>query len=190
MVDANYFMKADPQEILRMQLTSMEARREILARQVADTRTIDRNMAAEQLKAAEGAIESYVTRIAELNAVEAARKRAEEQENANYWLRRFCTSLAIANGAAFAALAAGFLNTSEKAIIASALTNIMASFAVGMATAGVIPALLWARAYFKPKPESWWSSLYTFALISLVFCSLSYFGAGIVLCIQAVASFA
>lgn len=190
MVDANYFMKADPQEILRMQLTSMEARREILARQVSDPRTLDRKTAAEQLKAAEVAIESYVTRIAELNAADHARKRAEEQEDANYWLRRFCTSLAIANAGAFAALAAGFLNTDDKASVAADLATIMTTFAVGTCSAGLIPGWYWLRGYFRPMPSSGLMRVFVYGMGALIGISTAYFAAGIILCIKAVASFA
>ena len=190
MVDANYFMKANPQEILRMQLTSMVARHEVLAEKLSDPSMPDRQAVAEQLKAAEDAIIAYTTRIAELNAAEDARKRSEEQEDANYWLRRFCTSLAIANAGAFAALAAGFLNTDDKASVAADLATIMTTFAVGTCSAGLIPGWHWLRGYFRPMPSSGLTRVFDYGMGGLIGVSVAYFAGGIILCIKAVASFA
>lgn len=85
-----------------------------------------------------------------------AARRAEERafrhemqraaaEGANFWFRRFFTTLGIANAAAFAALASGLLQADKPAEIASIAAPAMIQFAWGMLTAGSIPLLLWIR---------------------------------------------
>ncbi|MBO9710545.1 MAG: hypothetical protein J7521_20280 [Caulobacter sp.] len=85
-----------------------------------------------------------------------AARRAEERtarldrekaaaEGANFWFRRFFTTLGIANAAAFAALSSGLLQADKPAEIAPLVAPAMVQFAWGLLTAGSIPLLLWLR---------------------------------------------
>ena len=90
-------------------------------------------------------------------AAAAAAARAETEtrlraEESGFWFRRFMTTLGIANGAAFAALASGFLQADEKATVALTVANAMTDFAIGMIAAGLVPALLWIERSDTTRP--------------------------------------
>jgi hypothetical protein len=77
--------------------------------------------------------------------IQAARAQGEEQariDDRTYWFRRFHTSLAIANGAAVAAIASKLLDKDvERLAVAISLVP-LSLFALGMVLAGAIPVLL------------------------------------------------
>lgn len=79
-------------------------------------------------------------------AVEAehAARTAQAEEMA-FWFRRFFTTLGIANGAAFAALASGLLQADEPVKLAPVVGPAMDAFIWGALWAGSIPLWMWAR---------------------------------------------
>lgn len=91
-------------------------------------------------------------RAAELERQEAERIKitdeasitTEYQERA-FWFRRFHTSLAIAHGAAFAAIGSKLFDKETTAETAAAAWHPMALFALGMVIAGALPLALHRR---------------------------------------------
>lgn len=69
-----------------------------------------------------------------------------KREDRTFWFRRFHTSLAIAHGAGFAAVASNLLDPAATASTATAALIPMAAFAVGMVLAGLIPVALYRDA--------------------------------------------
>ena len=85
-------------------------------------------------------------RLAELDQADADREDQAQAEDSKFWYRRFFTTLAIANGAAFVALANGFLQADDRAVLAPLVHGPMMSFAIGTFAAGAIPFWLGATA--------------------------------------------
>lgn len=79
--------------------------------------------------------------------LQAARREVEktQAESATFWFRRYFTSLGIANGAAFAALASGVLQADKPADIAPLAAPAMEHFAWGLLAAGAIPLLFYVE---------------------------------------------
>lgn len=71
--------------------------------------------------------------------------RRSEREDAAFWFRRFFTTLGIANGAAFAALASGLLQADDPVKLAPVAGAAMDAFIWGALWAGSIPLWMWAR---------------------------------------------
>jgi hypothetical protein len=94
--------------------------------------------------------------IFDLEAKEHAQRTAHEvatrvevqratREEAAFWFRRFFTTLGIANGAAFAALASGLLQADDPKKVAYLAAPAMAHFVWGTILAGSVPLILWMR---------------------------------------------
>jgi len=80
-----------------------------------------------------------------LNREGAARERRKaEQDDAQFWFRRFMVSLQIGNGAALLSTISGVLGAERIEIVAPAASAPAESFAGGLVFAGLIPAILWA----------------------------------------------
>lgn len=79
-----------------------------------------------------------------------AEERAQV-DDANFWFRRFNTSLAIAHGAGFAAVGSKLFDKETPPEIIVAAWHPMAIFAVGMILAGSIPVAL----YFRRQNVAW-----------------------------------
>lgn len=97
-------------------------------------------------------VRSLVMAIREVDAAEEDRLRlvadAENRaqvDDENFWFRRFNTSLAIAHGAAFAAISSKLFDKDATADLMAATFNPLAAFAVGMVLAGAIPLPLFTR---------------------------------------------
>lgn len=95
---------------------------------------------------------SYQHRLRELERQEAEKtKYVDEQAIAtdfgerSFWFRRFHTSLAIAHGAAFAAVGSHLFDKDTTAAVAAAAWHPMALFACGMVVAGALPIALHRR---------------------------------------------
>ena len=73
-----------------------------------------------------------------IEAFEADRRR-HERENGDWWFRRFHTSLAIAHGAAFAAIASNAFDADKIKTTAALVAAPLATFGIGMILAGLIP---------------------------------------------------
>lgn len=94
-----------------------------------------------------------------------AEQRAQV-DDANFWFRRFNTSLAIAHGAGFAAIGSKLFDKETPPDIIVAAWHPMAIFALGMVAAGVLPIAL----YFRRQLLAW----------SLAGASATLFAAGLV----------
>lgn len=102
---------------------------------------------------------------AENRQAEADARRTEKEE-IDFWFRRFFTTLGIANGAAFAALASGLLQSDNPAALAPAVGPAMDKFIWGALAAGSIPFGLWLRLLMEswqrrfgndtPEYRAWW----------------------------------
>lgn len=82
-------------------------------------------------------------------AREVGRRRDEERA---FWFRRFHTSLALAHGAGFAAVASKLFDSNVTASTAAGAWYPMAAFACGMMLAGLIPVAL-----FRETTRTAWS---------------------------------
>lgn len=103
---------------------------------------------------------------------EAARQLEDgEEETRQFWFRRFHTSLAIAHGAAFAALGSNLFDKDTPAAVIAGAWHPMALFAAGMVIAGVLPMALYA----KKEPLAW----------KLAGASAAFFLAGLGACLIA-----
>lgn len=97
--------------------------------------------------------------------------RVEDEDGArrDYWFRRFHTSLAIANGGAFAAVASHLFAPELTAFQSAAAFWPMTVFAAGLVAAGLIPMLLYARWFTAAWAASAMSAvLFCVGLISAV----------------------
>lgn len=178
--------------LLHHELTQLEERREklLLKRHQQGAYADPTRMVEKEIQSIEAEMLRLTRELAAIQAADDARDRAAQDDEATFWFRRFFTSVAIANGAAFAALAAGFLNTDDKAAIANALAEIMSFFAIGMCTAGLIPALLWARVKLGASQSKSKYLAFSGAMGALGGAAIVTFVMGIFFCIKAVASFA
>lgn len=102
-----------------------------------------------RLNSTNGAVQH---RAAELERQEAERIKitdhasiTTEYEERAFWFRRFHTSLAIAHGAAFAAIGSKLFDKETTADVAAAAWHPMALFALGMVVAGSLPLALHRR---------------------------------------------
>lgn len=91
-------------------------------------------------------------RLAEVERQEAERLKfadqasiAKEFDERTYWFRRFHTSLAIAHGGAFAAVASKLFDPAATQQLAVAAWYPLALFATGMVIAGALPLALHRR---------------------------------------------
>lgn len=100
----------------------------------------------EQLETIRAERRDIEARLVQLDQADAERADAAQAEDSKFWFRRFFTTLAIANGAAFVALANGFLQADDRAALAPLVHGPMTSFAIGMFAAGAIPFWLGATA--------------------------------------------
>lgn len=75
------------------------------------------------------------------------RLEAANLDDAAFWSRRFYTTLGIANAAAFAAIASGFLQaeTNDRKPVVQPVADALEFFMWGMVLAGVIPLLNWIK---------------------------------------------
>jgi len=96
--------------------------------------------------------------VAALQAAEIADRRFAH-ERAEFWFRRFFTSLGVGNGAAFAAISAGLLQAQKPEEIAPLAFGPLVVFAVGTVTAGLVPFVLYlqsaaASGVLAPTPRA------------------------------------
>jgi hypothetical protein len=89
----------------------------------------------------------------------AAADRRFAHERAEFWFRRFFTSLGVANGAAFAAISAGLLQAQKPEEIAPLVFGPLVVFAFGTVTAGLVPFALYlqsaaASGVLEPTPRA------------------------------------
>ena len=91
-------------------------------------------------------------RLAKLEQQEAERLKfaaqasiTSEHEERAFWFRRFHTSLAIAHGAAFAAIGSHLFDKDVRVAVVAAAWSPMALFAAGMVIAGMLPLALHRR---------------------------------------------
>jgi len=125
---------------------------------------------------AEKDIQSFLKRIDDHKRWKAEFEASEERRRANleaeilriaedggtFWFRRFHTSLAIANGAAFVAIAGHIMDPTISVSLAAAAWYPMSAFAIGILAAGTIPVALHHR-----HPQTAWG-LSTFAAAMFV----------------------
>jgi hypothetical protein len=130
-------------------ITISRAKSEIRALELQRTAIVDRETALE---------------AARRHTIDAERERQAGEDEA-FWFRRFFTTLGIANAAAFAAIASGFLQaaSADRLPVARPVADALSYFSFGMVCAGAIPAFLWLRAaarrihtlkqvrFFKPQ---------------------------------------
>lgn len=83
-------------------------------------------------------------RMVEIDHLDADRTDQAQAEASAFWYRRFFTTLAIANGAAFLALANGFIQADDRSVLAPLIHKPMLLFALGTFAAGAIPLVLGA----------------------------------------------
>ena len=117
------------------------------------------------------------TRALEEQNAQRARSRAE-QEDAAFWYRRYFTALGVANGAAFAALAAGTLQATDVAHAAIYSAEAIEAFATGASAASSIPLVLWLSSE-SPRGSSPYKFFRAIAFGS-AFVSSTFFLIGIV----------
>lgn len=97
----------------------------------------------------------YLDRDKQLDVEEGARQQVEaataaareqiEGETRNFWLRRFITTLAIANAAALTGIAAGLSQADNPGILGPHLAGALRAFATGMIAAGSMPLIFYAN---------------------------------------------
>lgn len=158
-----------------------------------ELRSLEQEAAALELRRA-SVIEAndMQRKAAELARTDAADARASEE--ATFWFRRFFTSLAIANGAAFVALAAGFLQADDRALVAPLLPSPMTHFGVGMVLAGAVPLLFWLKIQTGKIPEKWMighisNGSVTGLIVSFVSASVIALLMGLYICVAAIEDF-
>lgn len=95
-------------------------------------------------------------------AVEAALVSAREEDR-GFWFRRFHTSLALAHGAAFAAIASKLFDATVDSSTAAGAWYPMSAFAFGMLLAGLIPVAL----YRESLSTAWRLAIVSAALFVL-----------------------
>lgn len=72
-----------------------------------------------------------------------------------FWFRRYLTTLAIANGAAFVTLANGYLQAKDRHLTALLVADPLTLFGIGGMMAGLVPICLWLKAERARKEASW-----------------------------------
>lgn len=110
---------------------------ETITREIAETEAAMKQIAAEVVRLEE--------KEAEKQQLVADAERRSQVEDAAFWFRRFNTSLAIAHGAAFAALGSNLFDKDITPEVAGAALYPMAHFAIGMLFAGAIPIAVMQR---------------------------------------------
>lgn len=142
-------------------------------------------------------IYALILRQAQVREAHSASARQADVEDSAFWFRRFFTSIAIANGAAFVALAAGFLQADDRKAIATLLPVPMTAFAVGMFASGAIPIVLWIQIRVRNNEGKLWPNaqqpldFITTGLIGIALgVSVSCLVKGIASCIRAISGFA
>lgn len=102
-----------------------------------------------------------------VEAAEAAVEQAKAEERA-FWFRRFHTSLALAHGAGFAAVASKLFDSTVTPDVAAGAWHPMACFAIGMVVAGLIPVAL-----FRESQRVAWGLAISSATLFLMALTLS-----------------
>lgn len=125
-------LQSDPVGKAQAKLTDLHARHLRASRELEELENAERRREEE--------------RLARDSALEAERRRYQ-REDQDFWFRRFITSLAIAHGAGFAAVASKLLDGNVSQSTAAAAWHPMAAFAAGMVFAGVAPVALWWDAF-------------------------------------------
>lgn len=77
------------------------------------------------------------------------KRQQELWDEMSFWSRRFVTTLALAQAAAFTGIAAGLAQADDPHILGPYLALPMNAFAVGMISAGLMPLVLFARAWIE-----------------------------------------